>query len=60
MTADIKYHTAQRGAYMGLNMIDGTHQGTERIAMEAMRQKFAKLSGLETLLFEDELLMKVM
>lgn len=60
VTADIKYHTAQRGAYMGLNMIDGTHQGTERIAMEAMRQKFAKLSGLETLLFEDELLMKVM
>lgn len=60
VTADIKYRTAQRGAYMGLNMIDGTHQGTERIAMEAMRQKFAKLSGLETLLFEDELLMKVM
>lgn len=59
LTADIKYHTAQRGAYMGLNMLDGTHQGTERIAMETMRQKFTKLSGLKTLLFEDELLMKV-
>ncbi|MCQ2363617.1 MAG: Nif3-like dinuclear metal center hexameric protein [Acidaminococcaceae bacterium] len=59
VTADIKYHQAQTGAYQGLNLIDGTHQGTELPAMQDMLTKFAKLSGLECLLAKETRIMKV-
>lgn len=59
LTADIKYHLAQRGAYMGLNLIDGTHQGTERLSMQDMLNKFKKYAKVESVLFEDSILMEV-
>lgn len=59
VTADIKYHQAQTGAYQGLNLIDGTHQGTELPAMQNMLKNFAKLSGLECFLANETKIMKV-
>lgn len=59
VTADIKFHQAQTGAYQGLNLIDGTHQGTEMPAMKIMMEKFAKASGLKCYLAAETKIMKV-
>jgi len=60
LTADIKFHQAQTGAYQGLNLIDGTHQGTEMPAMKIMMEKFAKASGLKCYLAAETKIMKVL
>lgn len=59
LTSDIKYHEAQRGVFSGLNLIDGTHQATEQLSMDFLRQKFAKISHLDTVLANETRIMKV-
>lgn len=60
VTGDIKYHEAQSGVFRGLNLIDGTHQGTEILSMEVMQKQFAKLCKIPTILAEETKIMKVM
>ncbi len=62
VTADIKYHTAQDAAFSGLNLVDGTHQGTELPVVTVLADKLSLrlaaagfaaqvLTARETLLF---------
>lgn len=53
LTADIRYHEAQKAKFSGLNLVDGTHQGTEGLSVACLADRLAQLTGLEVELAEE-------
>lgn len=41
VTADVKYHEAQRAIFGGMNIIDAGHQATERIVLESLADRLS-------------------
>lgn len=40
VTGDVKYHVAQNALLAGINIIDGTHQGTETLVVNRLAEAF--------------------
>lgn len=60
LTADICYHEAQKSKFSGLNLIDGTHQGTEGISVWYLAEKLRRLTGVEVQLAEEKAVLEVL
>lgn len=56
ITGDVKYHEAQQAFYNGMNIIDITHQASEKIILPKLKSLFAEENIIVEIAIEQEIL----